>query len=73
MKLTFLIMLLSLVEVSASVYSQDARLSLSVDQVSFRETLKLIEKQSDYRFFYNDELTDLNKMVSLQVTDKKIG
>ena len=73
MKLTFLIMLLSVLEVSASVYSQDTRLSLSVDQVSFRETLKLIEKESDYRFFYNDELTDLNKMVSLKVTDKKVG
>jgi hypothetical protein len=73
MKLTFLILLLSLANVSASVYSQNTLLSLSVNKMSFRETLKVIEKESDYRFFYNDELTDLNKIVSVSVTDKKIG
>ena len=73
MKLTFLILMLSLAHASASVYSQSTRLSLSVDKMSFRETLKLIEKESNYRFFYNDELTDLNKIVSLAVSDKKIG
>ena len=40
---------------------------------SVREILKMIEKQSNFRFFYNDEFSDLNKTVSLAVKNKKIN
>ena len=37
-----------------------------------REVFKLIEQESNFRFFYNDEFNELNKKVNLDVSDKKI-
>lgn len=72
MKLSFLIAFLTIVQVSGSVYSQNTRLDLSVENKSMREVFKLIEQESNFRFFYNDEFTDLNKNVNLEINDKKI-
>jgi TonB-dependent starch-binding outer membrane protein SusC len=72
MKLTFLIALLTAMQVYGSVYSQNTRLSLSVEDKSMREVFKLIEQESNFRFFYNDEFNELNRMVNLDVTDSKI-
>lgn len=72
MKLTYLIVLLSTINVSASLYSQDAKLNISVNNASVRDVLKLIEKQSEFRFFYSDDFQDLNKKISLMAQDKSI-
>ena len=37
-----------------------------------REVIKEIEKVGDYRFFYNDELSDLNKIISIDVKNGDI-
>jgi TonB-dependent starch-binding outer membrane protein SusC len=72
MKLTFLIAFLTVIQVFGSVYSQNTRLSLSVEDKSMREVFKLIEQESNFRFFYNDEFKELNKRVNLDVSDSKI-
>ncbi len=72
MKLIFLITFLTAVQVFGSVYSQNTRLSLSVEDKSMREVFKLIEQESNFRFFYNDEFNELNKKVNIDVTDSKI-
>jgi len=72
MKLTFLIAFLTVIQVFGSVYSQNTRLSLSVEDKSMREVFKLIEQESNFRFFYNDEFKELNKKVNLNVSDSKI-
>ncbi len=72
MKLTFLITFLTVIQVSGSVYSQNARLTLSVEDKPMREVFKLIEQESNFRFFYNDEFNELNKMVNLDVREEKI-
>ena len=63
---------LTVIQVFGSVYSQNALLSLSVEDKSMREVFKLIEQESNFRFFYNDEFNELNKKVNLDVSDKKI-
>ncbi len=73
MKLTILLMCVLTFNVSGSVYSQNSRLSLEVKDKSIREVLKTIEKQSQFRFFYNDEFTDLSKAVSLTVNNLPIS
>jgi iron complex outermembrane receptor protein len=73
MKLTILLMCVLTFNVSASVYSQSSRLTLEVKDKSIREVLKTIEKQSQFRFFYNDEFTDLNKAVSVAVDNMPIS
>ncbi|WP_158579626.1 TonB-dependent receptor [Parabacteroides sp. AM58-2XD] len=37
-----------------------------------REVIKEIEKVSDYRFFYNDDLSDLNKVISIEIKNGDI-
>ncbi|MGD9556888.1 MAG: hypothetical protein AB7V25_07720, partial [Mangrovibacterium sp.] len=67
MKLTFLILLMTFMHLSASVYSQQSRFSLSLNNVSLREALKQIEEQSDYFFLYKGEEVDVSQNVSVNI------
>ena len=49
-----------------------AQITVNLQNRPLRETLKEIEKVSDYKFFYNESLPDLEKIVSLQVTNAGI-
>lgn len=53
-------------------YSQTAKINLEVKTTTIRSILKIIEGQSNYRFFYNSELTDLDQQVSLSINNKSI-
>ncbi|MGV8093119.1 MAG: TonB-dependent receptor [Mangrovibacterium sp.] len=72
MKLTLFILLVSLVHVSASVYSQQTKLSVSLQNTSVREVLKLIEDQSEFYFLYKNEDIDVNRKVSLDIKDGSV-
>jgi hypothetical protein len=54
------------------VYSQNDLLDLEVKGKSVREVLKEIETKSDFRFFYNDDFSSLNKTVNINVQQKGI-
>lgn len=60
MKLTMLIILINLTGLYANVMSQEMRLNIKMSHASLDEVLTQIEKQSQYRFFYQNEL--LSKM-----------
>lgn len=49
-----------------------SQISLTMKNRAVREVIKEIEKVSDYRFFYNDELSDLNKIISIDVKNGDI-
>lgn len=72
MKLTFLILLMTFMHLSASVYSQQSRFSLSLNNVSLREALKQIEEQSDYFFLYKGEEVDVSQNVSVNIENRDI-
>jgi len=72
MKLSVLLTCILSVNVMASVYSQNARFDLDMKDQSVRDILKTIEKESEFRFFYNDEFTDLDRKLTFSVTDKSI-
>jgi len=72
MRLTLLMTLAFSLNVFATSYSQNTRLDLNANGLTVREVLKLIEKESLFRFFYNDEFTDLNKPVYIQMEDKSL-
>lgn len=69
MRLTLLLMAASLIQVYATGYTQSARISLSLKNVSLKQALKEIEKQSDYTFVYSDSKIDVNKKVDINVKD----
>ncbi len=73
MKLTFLFLMVGLMQVSASVYSQSTKLTLAMHNKKVVEVLDEIEKQSEFRFAYSSELIDMNRKVSVELNDQKIN
>lgn len=63
------ICLLLFLSVSFTVYSQ---ITVNVKDISLRASLKKIEQVSNYKFFYNESLPELNQKVSLNVKDATI-
>ena len=72
MKLLLAFFFAGFVSVSGSTYAQQARFNLKVDDASVREVFKQIEKQSEFVFFYNEDYLDVNRKVSLDVSDANV-
>ena len=72
MKLTMLILLIGFTHLSARVYSQQSKLSLTLKDVTIRDALKTIEDQSDYFFMYKSEEVNLSRKVSIQSDNQSI-
>ncbi len=72
MKFMFLLAFLGIFTLSAKVYSQDQAITIRIQNATLHDLFKNIEKQSEYRFFYNDELVGINKMVSIDVSNMPI-
>jgi TonB-linked SusC/RagA family outer membrane protein len=71
MKLTFLLMFVSILQVSAKVNAQE-RISLKLNSVEISKALNTIEKQSAYRFLYNSRLSTIRTKIKIDVTDLDI-
>lgn len=71
MKLALIIVFLSVLQVSANVYSQ-ITVNLDVQDKSIREVLKSIEQQSQVRFFYSDDLLVMNELIDVKADNKNI-
>jgi len=73
MKLTLLIVLLSVVQIFAnSVYSQNTRFSLKQENTTIENVLRVIENQSEYYFLYNGKLVDVTQKVSINTENQDI-
>lgn len=73
MKITLLLIFMSTVAAfSSNSYSQDAKISLSLNNATVKEVIKAIEGQSEFIFFYQDQELDLARKVTLNSKDKKI-
>jgi TonB-linked SusC/RagA family outer membrane protein len=73
MKILLLLFVITVLNANAALYSQNSALELSVNQKSVRQVLKMIESKTNFRFFYNDQFSDLNKTVSVAFKDKNIN
>src|SRR5690554_4754548 len=73
MKLTFFLILLSVVTVFATkTYSQTKVLNLNMKNSTIKEVLKSIENQSEFVFMYSERLIDVNRKVSVSHKNNKI-
>ncbi|MDR0863840.1 MAG: SusC/RagA family TonB-linked outer membrane protein [Candidatus Symbiothrix sp.] len=61
-----------LLHAGMAVYSQTTKLSIRMNNVTVKDVFKKIEAQSEYRFFYNDDLNHVNKKVDIDVTNKPV-
>ncbi|RIH66865.1 SusC/RagA family TonB-linked outer membrane protein [Mariniphaga sediminis] len=72
MKLTTFILMISMLHVSATVYSQATKLSLNLREVTIKEVLQEIESMSKFRFIYQNEEVDLNKKINASFKNEVI-
>lgn len=72
MKLTSILLLMTCLHLSASVYSQQTKLNLSFRNSTVREVLKSIEDRSDFFFLYTNEDVDVNRNVSVSLENANI-
>lgn len=63
------ILFISIVCVATNSFSQ---ITLNEKNTSIRQIIKIIEKHSDYRFFYNDDFEGLNKTTSVFINNVSI-
>ena len=71
MKIFIVLSTLFSMAITANTYSQK-NVSLDMSNAKIKDIFKAIEGKSNYRFFYNDELTDVNKTVTLTVNEGSI-
>ena len=72
MKLTFFLILVSVMLVSAGGYSQNTKLSLSYKNIQIGQLLQLIEEQTQYRFAYSKSKLNPEETVSIEVIGEKL-
>ncbi len=72
MKITFVLLLVGLMQVSASTYSQNTKLTLNLKNVKIAELFEEIEKNSEFRFFYDSSEIDLSKKVTVDMKKSNI-
>ena len=66
MKLTALLTLFFTLNVSANGFGQE-KINLRVKKTAIEDVLRSIEKQTNYRFLYNDNLDEIREKVSVNV------
>ncbi len=67
MKLTTVLLLAGILQVSAKVSGQN--ITLKLNQVEIARVLNTIERQGAYRFLYNSQLQDIRQKVSIDVAN----
>ena len=70
MKLTVFFLMVTFLQVSAGGYSQN--ISISLKNVPVEKLFKEIEKQSEYRFFYNEKLIKNATTITIHVKDVSV-
>jgi len=70
MKITVLLLLVFTLNLSATGFGQ---ISMNENGKSVKEILSIIENETDYRFFYNDDLKSIDNVVDIEVNDLNIN
>ena len=65
------ICLINMVQANNS-YAQKATISINVHNQTVKEVLKGIEKQSEFNFFYDNDQLDLNRRISITISNSSI-
>lgn len=73
MKLTCLLLCLSIGMVLASQsYAQETKISVPETEMTVAEVLEEIEQQTDFHFFYNNKIVDVNRKISIHVQNEDV-
>lgn len=70
---TFFLVFFAIGLFAAETHSQVSKVSIDVVDVTVREVLREIEKQTDYLFIFNPNEINLNRKTSLQIKDEMVA
>ena len=74
MKLIIFLLTVVVFEVSAiDTYAQSTKIDLDMKNSTLKEVLKVIESKSEFTFFYNDKVIDMNRKVSIIARNERIS
>ncbi|MEO1011769.1 MAG: TonB-dependent receptor [Bacteroidota bacterium] len=73
MKLTTLLLIVSLFQVQANSYAQKTKLSLDLENVRIGQIFQEIEQISEFRFLFETGQVDLDRKTTLKVSKKRIA
>jgi TonB-linked SusC/RagA family outer membrane protein len=72
MRLSTIILFLSFLNVSASVFSQNTKITFNLKNVSLKDVITEIESKSDFKFLYRNELVDVNQKVNIDANNESL-
>ncbi|MDO8930565.1 MAG: carboxypeptidase-like regulatory domain-containing protein, partial [Bacteroidota bacterium] len=72
MRLIVLLFFVSLLHVSASVYSQKTKLNIRVENATLQQVFKVLQEQSEFDFFYKNEQIPADARVSIETKNETI-
>jgi TonB-linked SusC/RagA family outer membrane protein len=70
MRTTFSILIVTTLQISATVYSQDAKVSIHLENAGIIDVFNEIEKQSEYKIFYKTD--NIDKRIQVSVNEDNI-
>ncbi len=72
MKMAILLLTLNVMQVSASVFSQNTSFSINGKNLTIMQIIGEIEEQTDYRFIYRDNFLSTSRTIDLAVKDENV-
>ncbi|NJK96729.1 MAG: hypothetical protein HC905_19035 [Bacteroidales bacterium] len=72
MKIATVLLIVGMLNIYAKGYSQQEKITVHRENASLKEIMVLIENESGYKFLYNDDYSGLEKIISLNVTQKPV-
>lgn len=72
LKLTTLLLLVSLFSIRANTYAQKTKVNLELSNTTVETVIETIEQKTDFRFIYKMSDVDLNRVISINVKNQAI-
>lgn len=72
MKHTCFMLILFVFQSAATSYAQSTRIDLNIKQSTLKQVFKEIESKTEYTFFYNDEVIDLDRIVDVRAKKETV-
>ncbi len=72
MRLTTLLIVLSLFRINASTYSQNTKISLDIKNYTIEKVFGIIQQKTEFKVFFKDSEVNTKRKISLKVSNKKI-
>lgn len=73
MRLTTLLLVVSLFKIQANSYSQNTKIDLDLEDVAVKKVFRQIEKKTEFFFFYKKGIIDLNRKVSINANNETVA